>query len=223
MTNRLLQIPMIAGLAARSLQARAGTPGPSDESARAAQSKTGAAEKLVEGFFVVPGVDFATYKKIVVTDLNLADIKNPQIKPGRESNQVRLNEEQERFYRAQYVGAVVGNFIADGTYSTALDAGGDVLILNTAIAQITPPKQQEKASDNSPAMQVFSGNSSSITVVVELFDSVTQQLLATFTDTQDLGQVWEEESPIGYNTRIPLIFDYWMAYMRKELDELSLR
>lgn len=210
-------------LIALLLQGCATTPGPAEKPARADQPKTGEAATLVEGFFVVPGIDFSRYKKIVVIDLNLNNIKNPQIKSGRASNQVRLDEEQERFYREQYVGAVVGNLIADGTYSTALDAGDDVLLLNAAIAQITPPKAQEKASDNSPAMQVFSGNVSTITLVLELFDSVTQQLVATFTDTQDLGQVWEAESPMGYNTRIPLIFDYWMAYMRKELDELSLR
>lgn len=216
-----LRFSAIIAVCALLLQGCATTPGTKAQTGRADSGVDDS--KLVEGFFVVPGVNFSAYKKIIIADLNLANIVNPHGKPARESVRVKLNPDQERFYRDQYIGAVVTNLIADGTYVTALDAGADVLLLNAAIAYITPPKPQEKQSDNSAAMQVFAGNSSSVTVVLELFDSVSRELIATFTDTQNLGQVWEEESPLGYNTQVPVIFDYWIAYLRKELDELSLR
>ena len=194
-----------------------------EKGARADQPQAGRAAHVVEGFFVLPEINFATYKQIIVADLKLDNITDPESAPDHNPVQVNLSVEQQRFYRDQYIGAVVGNLVADGAYTTALDAGSDVLLLSAAIVHITPPEQQEKPAHNSAAMQAISGRTSTITIVLELYDSTTRQMVATFTDTRELGQVWDENNPTGYNMQVPMIFDYWLAYLRKELDELSQR
>lgn len=220
--NLKLQLIIPLTLLVMILQGCATTSQTAGEGKRSGESNE-KATALIEGFFVVPETNFFRYKKIIVADLNLGNIINPDALPGSEPSRVVLNADQERFYRDQYIGAVVGNLIADGIYTTALDSGEDVLLLNATIAQITPPEQQEKPARNSAAMQAISGRTSTITIVLELYDSKTREMIATFTDTRELGQVWDENSPMGYNMQVPMIFDYWLAYLRKELDELSQR
>lgn len=192
-----------------------------EQGARTDQPEAGPAANLVEGFLVVPEINFAAYKKIIVAELKLDNIINPE--SPRDPVRVNLSADQQRFYRDQYIGAVVDNLIADGAYTTALDADDNVLLLSASIVHITPPEQQEKPAHNSAAMQAISGRTSTITIALELYDSTTRQMVATFTDTRELGQVWDENNPMGYNMQVPLIFDYWLAYLRKELDELSGR
>src|SRR5690606_41425115 len=102
-------------------------------------------------------------------------------------------------------------------------SGCAVALCDGSIAARTSPEQQETPPRDPAAMQAISGRASTITIVLELYDSTTQQMVATFTDTRELGQVWDENNPTGYNTQVPMIFDYWLAYLRKELDELSQR
>lgn len=178
--------------------------------------------ELIEGFFVAPGVNFAHYNKVIVTDLTLDDIAIQLSKTTKEQPPITLSAEDKQFYRSQYVAAVINNLIADGAYTTSIDVGHDVLLLRAAIVNMSPPAPKAKSHSLSD-IQAYAEKLSAVTIAIEIYDSQTQQLLATLTDTRQLGNVWEEGNRLSHNNQVQLAFDYWLGYVRVELNELSVR
>lgn len=190
-----------------------------DRSARAGQASQAGSntQEVPEGFFVLPDINFSRYNRLLLADLNLE-----QITISGNTQTLALTLEDKRFYRELYTAAVVGHLIADGTYVTALDADQDVLLLTSAITRVASPDLTQ-AAPSSPAMDAYLQNTSRITIAMELYDSVDGQLLATLVDTWDLGRSWDDNNHQIKVMQMRRAFDYWLAYLRQELDLLSGR
>lgn len=170
----------------------------------------------VDGTMVVPGTDFSKYKKLLVTAL---DVDNIEIISPDVNKPWGIGEGDKRFFREQYTQAAVINLIADGAYATALDPGQDVLLLRSRIIRIAPPDASMAPGGNATT-QVFS---SAVTISMELYDSSTEKLLGTLTNTLDLGRIWDENSQASSNLQVHQAFVYWLQSLRTELDALSRR
>jgi hypothetical protein len=207
---------MFAGLFL--LQACAtGTATKSDADSRAAAPAAEQASEAPEGFFVVPDVNFSRYARLLLADLNLE-----QIVIAGSTQPLVLTPEDKRFYRELYTAAVVDHLIADGTYATALDAEQDVLFVKAAITRVASPDLTQTAPA-APAMDAYLQSTSRITLALEMYDSLDEQVLATFTDTWDLGRSWDDNNHQIRVMQMRRAFDYWLAYVRQELDILSGR
>lgn len=199
------------------LQACASTQNPAIDSARTSVSGD---QTRIEGFFVAPGHDFSRYRRLILTDLQLDNVNMVQ-SAGKPSSRPTLSENDQRFYRAAYTAAVVDHLIADGTYGTALDPADDVFVLTAAIAQITAPASGGTTA--SARMQSYVDGVNTVTIVIEIRNSLTQQLIATFTETRDFGRMVEENSRSALSAQTRAAFNDWLAFLRKELDALSGR
>ena len=56
-----------------------------------------------------------------------------------------------------------------------------------------------------------------MTVVFEIYDSISNKLVASATDEHDLGSMWEENNRAQNNLQIRLAFDFWLNNLGKEL------
>jgi hypothetical protein len=172
-------------------------------------------DAAMEGFFIVPGIDFSRYKKLIIADLNM-----DQVAVAGHAQTLAFTEDNKRFYRELYTAAVVDHLIADGAYRTVLDAEDGVFFLTAAIVRVAPPTAEDGAKPVS-AMEAYLQSTSRITLTLELYDAQNRQLLASLTDTRDLGRNWGDNNQRAQLVQLRRAFDYWLAYLRKELDVLS--
>jgi hypothetical protein len=221
--NRFIRLTLTVSLLTLLLQACASGGVKSTSNKKPTdQAVTGSGIELVEGFFIAPGVDFSDYKKLMISSLVMENIAVAR-QPSKQQSTLVLTDNDKRFYRDLYTAAVVEHLIADGTYTTAVDAGQDVLTLAAAIVQVAPPVMAETGANKSAAMQAYTQSTSAITITLEIYDSQSRTLLATLTDAQDLGRSWDDTNRMAQATQVRLAFDYWLAYLRRELDILSGR
>jgi hypothetical protein len=176
---------------------------------------------IIEGTFVAPGVDFARYRRLIVAELGLNDI-DVSIPAERRSDSLWvLTDEDKSFLRSEYTHAVVGNLIADGTYTTAINPAEDVLLVKSRIVQIASGKPA--AAEENEALAMYNEGAAEITISMELFDSVTHRLIGTITDSRDLGQMQINNNRVAANVLIRQAFIDWLKTLRTELDTLSGR
>lgn len=176
---------------------------------------------IIEGTFVAPGIDFANYRRLIVAELGLSDIDiTIPAEPHGDTPWV-LTEEDKSFLRSEYTHAVVGNLIADGTYTTAINPAEDVLLVKSRIVQIAGGKPL--SSEENEAMAMYNKSAAEITISMELFDSATHRLIGTITDSRDLGQMQVNNNRLAANVLIRQAFIDWLKTLRTELDALSGR
>lgn len=179
----------------------------------------------IDGFFVAPELDLSRYNKLIVRDLQLDNIQVVQPASRSEKNAWVLSDRHKRIFRESYISAVVGHMIADGVYTTALDNGENVLLLQAAIVQIAPFSSTENSSNNTTekTMSMQREQEGMATIAIEIYDSQTGDLLATLTDSYNFGRVWQEGNLPISAAPIHNAFDFWLDYLRQELDTLSAR
>lgn len=183
-----------------------------------AERDTGVAEpapgsRLAEGFFVVPGADFSRYRQLILPELRMDAVRGPD---GRTRN---LNEQEQFFFREHYLSALVGHLIAGAGYTTSLDAGREVMMVRATIEQIAP-LVEETSGAQERALQRYQSEVNSLTLSVELVDSLSGVPLARLVMTGDIGISREEGNWMANNTRIAALFDRMLATLHTQLHAL---
>lgn len=164
---------------------------------------------LLDGLFVAPGTDFSGFTELLVTELDLDDWH----RSGTRLPLKAMNSDDRRFFREQYVKTMVHYMIADGGYSLSTDVGSKVLRLDASLHQrIRVPEGVADPSD--PRALVV------LLLNIELVDSTSGQLLATFTDRQPVGRVGQRDNNPVAAAQVRRAFSYWMQTLREELDLL---
>lgn len=185
-----------------------------------------AAEKThFDGTFIAPGAQFSKYKKLFVEQLDLSDVK---VRKQSSSNTFddtpwELNDEDRRYYQERYTEALMNNLIADGTYSTAMQSGTDVLTVSAKVVEIAPLASKDDTKGRPTNMEVYSEGMGTMTLEITLYDSVSGKPQAIITDQRDLGRLWEKNSRASNNVQVRIAFDHWLRMLRKELDKASGR
>ncbi len=180
------------------------------------------AKSHFDATFISPAVNFAQYKKLKVDDLDLTQAKI--IKPDTQAigqDLWELNDEDKHYYQAKYSAAVQKSLFDSGLYLTATDVGVDTLRLKAKITQIAPHASKDDFKGRPNLMKVYSEGFGRMTVVFEIYDSVSDKLVATATDEHDLGSIWEENNRAQNNLQIRLAFDFWLNNLGKELAETA--
>lgn len=178
-----------------------------------------------DGTFIASGAQFSQYKKLFVEQLDMSDVK---IRKQSSNNRINdtpweLNDADRRYYSERYTEALMNNLIADGTYTTAMEAGPDVLTVSAKVVEIAPLGSKDDMKGRPTNVKVYSEGMGTMTLEISLYDSVSGKPLAIITDQRDLGRLWEENNRVTNNVQVRLAFNQWLANLRKELDKASGR
>ncbi len=178
-----------------------------------------------DGTFVAPNAQFAQYKKLFVEQLDLTDVKvRKQSNPSLINDTPwELNDNDRRYYQERYTEALMNNLIVDGRYSTALQAGTDVLSVRAKVLEIAPLGSKDDFKGRPSSVKVYSEGMGTMTLEISLYDSTSGKVLAIITDQRDLGKIWEENNRVTNNIQVRLAFDAWLKKLRSELDRLSAK
>lgn len=180
-------------------------------------------ESTFDGTFVAPNAQFAQYKKLFVEQLDMTDVKiRKQTGIGFAGDTPwELNDQDRRYYQERYTEALMNNLIVDGRYSTAMQAGADVLTVRAKVLEIAPLGSKDDSKGRPTNMKVYSEGMGTMTLELSLYDSMSGKVLAIITDQRDLGKMWEENNRVTNNVQVRLAFNAWLRKLRTELDRLS--
>ncbi|MDO8344458.1 MAG: DUF3313 family protein [Cellvibrio sp.] len=178
-----------------------------------------------DGTFIAKGAEFSQYKKLLVEQLDLSDVKvrKPSSTNIVDDTPWELNDNDRRYYQERYTEALMNNLIADGTYSTAMQAGADVMTVSAKVLEIAPLASKDDMKGRPTRMKVYSEGMGTMTLEISLYDSVSGKPLAIITDQRDLGRIWEENNRVTNNVQVRLAFNQWLRNLRTELDKASGR
>lgn len=172
--------------------------------------------------YVLPNTNFGQYKKIIVGDLDLSSTKI--IKPSSPrpfEAPWELTDEDRAYYQRKYSAAVDNYLFENGKYSAATSPAPDALLLKARITEIAPLASKDDFKSRPNLTDVYSRGFGRMTIALEVYDSVSNKLLATATDEHELGRIWEKNNRVQNNFQIKLAFDFWMRNLKDELDALS--
>ena len=172
--------------------------------------------------FVAPGVQFARYKKLRVDNLDLTNVKirAPRVQHLSDESW-ELNDKDRIYYQEKYASAVKTNLIDTGLYQLTTDAGADTLVLKSRVIEIAPLASKDDLKGRPTLMDVYSEGFGRMTVVFDLYDSLTNKLVYSATDEHDLGKLWEKNDRVQNNLQVRLAFEHWLANLRRELETIS--
>ena len=180
----------------------------------------GAKAALVE---IDPNADFSVYKRLVLLDTQVAfrsgwerDQKRPGSRIGISKSEVNKIKDEVAALFEQVFSEVLS---ADGGYEIVTEADEDVLLIRTAIIDldITAP-----ASQTSYASRTYTNQTGAATLYIELFDSISGQILGRAADRQTIRGgddqfTWTNKASNRNNAT--KLFREWALALRKFLDE----
>ena len=178
-----------------------------------------------DGTFIAAGAQFSQYKKLIVEQLDMSEVKIRKQSSNNLTNDTpwELNDADRRFYQERYTEALMNNLIADGTYTTAMQTGPDVLTVSAKVLEIAPLGSKDDMKGRPTNVKVYSEGMGTMTLEISLYDSVSGKPLAIITDQRDLGRIWEENNRATNNVQVRQAFNQWLGNLRKELDKASGR
>jgi hypothetical protein len=71
-------------------------------------------------------------------------------------------------------------------------------------------------------MRAYLQGMAAMTIAIEVRDSLTNQLLATFTNTRNVGRIWDDQNRMVQSRAVSDAFQEWLAALRFYMDELTL-
>lgn len=171
--------------------------------------------------FILPGVNLGQYKKIILGDV---DFSSTLIRKPSSSRMLdepwELNSGDKKYYQSKYEDSAK-KYLFDSAYAQATAAGADTLLLKTKITEIAPLASKDDSKGRPNLMDVYSEGFGRMTIVFELYDSVSNKLVAVTTDEHDLGTIWEKNNRVQNNFQVKLAFDFWLKNLKEELAATS--
>ena len=170
--------------------------------------------------YAEPGADLSQYQRINMADVYVAFKKNWQREQNREfSNRVSSSQmESIKSDVADLFRTVFTETLEKGGYELVNEAADDVLIVKPAIINL-----DVKAPDNRSATNVrtFSESAGEMTLYLELYDSVTNDLIAKAMDPRadrERGYMqWQNR--VTNRAAARRIMQTWADIMKDGLDE----
>jgi len=172
--------------------------------------------------FASPAVNFSQYKKAILQDLDLSSVK--VIYPTNLNHMDGpwvLNDSDKQYYQEKYRDSAKKKLFDSGLYLQSSTAAVDTLIVKAKITEIAPLGSKDDMYGRPVQMDVYTRGFGRMTIVFEVYDSLTNKLVAITTDEHDLGQMWEKNDRVQNNVQIKLAFEFWLQNMKDELSSLS--
>ncbi len=165
-------------------------------------------DPMLDGVFIVPGVDFSGYGSLLVPALNL-----DQWRPaGRELPLKELNRNDRQFFRQTYTESLVHTLVMNGDYALAVSPGEGVLEVRGQLRQSV--QAAEEGSSSSPRGTIV------MLLTLDLYDSESGDLVATMTSRQPIDRSLNERNSPLTGMQVQRAFLEWMRWFREELDSL---
>jgi hypothetical protein len=172
--------------------------------------------------YALPNANFGQYKKIILSDLDLSTTKIIKPNSSRAFDEPwELNNDDRNYYQSKYVDSAKKYLFDDGKYLAAVTPDADTLLLKTKIIEIAPLASKDDFKGRPNLMDVYSEGFGRMTIAFELYDSVSNKLVAVTSDEHDLGNMWEKNNRVQNNIQIKLAFDFWMRSLKEELEHIS--
>lgn len=171
--------------------------------------------------FILPNANIGQYKKIILSDLDLSSTKIIKPTSSRSFDEPwELNDDDRKYYQAKYLESAK-RLLLDGAYSLSDTPAADTLVLKTKITEIAPLASKDDFKSRPNLMDVYSKGFGRMTITFELYDSVSNKLVALSCDEHELGQLWGKNNRVQNNFQIKLAFDFWVRNLKDELQQIS--
>jgi len=218
-----LQSIALALLAAVSLSACQSTPKGTDslDELSTSEGLARVKSKQVALLYVRPQASLAGYSKFLIKPVEVQFAKhwNPE---SQSSGSVlyRMGDVDREKIKSELGDAFVDVFkqeMAKGGYALVTDPGEDVLEIQAALVNlyINAPDPSQVAGQT----RVYTTDAGEMTLVMQLHDSVTGQLLARTVDRQAAShQFWNWTTSVSNTADARRIIDGWATSLRKAFD-----
>jgi len=178
--------------------------------------------KNLDALYVRPGVNLAGYDKILLQPVIVQFAKNWQ--PERDSSSVlyRMTPPDREKIKKEIAEAFVEVFQQvlqeKGGYQVVTESAPDVLEVQAALVNIyiTAP---DVSMDNPGIVRTFTTDAGQMTLVAELHDSVTSQLLSRAYDrVEDNTGMWQWTTSVSNSADARRVMRQWAELLKKALD-----
>jgi hypothetical protein len=177
--------------------------------------------KAVDAVYRRPGASLAGYKKLLLRPIEVQFSKNWD--PGKSGSALyQMHEPDREKIKSELAGVFAEVFKTDleknGGYPLVDTAAPDVLEMRAAIVNlyITAPDVSMQVAGRT---QVYTADAGEMTLITELHDSVTGQLLARAYDRRsgDTG-MWQWTTSVSNTAEAKRIIGTWATALRKAFD-----
>jgi len=204
--------------AAAALAADAKAPETTDDGL--VRQSGGAAQVL----YLRPGVDFSRYQRIAILECPVAFRKNwerDQARSGARVSQKDMDQIKAGL-SAEFLKVFTDELQNKGGYTLVNTGAEDVLVLRPAIIDLDVTAPDTMQAGRSYTLSESAG---AMTLYLEVFDSVTGQILARAVDRQagrGMGRIqWQNR--VTNTAEADRILRRWASALRKRLDEVHGR
>ena len=172
--------------------------------------------------YIDPNVDFSVFNRVMILDTHVAFRENWQREQNRRSRSNRVSaRDMERIkgdVATLFNNVLADRLAADDGFEVVTEPGDDVMLIRAAIIDldITAPDTSSATQSRS-----FTASSGAATLYIELFDSVSGQILGRAADRQAVrsGGGWMTWTNRASNTSdARRVFRGWAGQLRSFLD-----
>lgn len=163
--------------------------------------------------WVKPDFTLAGYTKILPVDAGI-HYRRP---PRRSRGEFALSEEQVERLRAGLADAVEAELTHDGRWEIVQESGPDTLVLRGAIIDLVVTVPPDRAGRD----RTYVSSAGEATLVVELFDSESLEILARIADRRAVTRndsTWWRSDSINNRAAARSVFRSWARRLREALE-----
>jgi hypothetical protein len=173
--------------------------------------------------YVLPGADLSAYKKIMLMEAHIAFKKNWKRDQNRDRSTRRVTDKDMARIISRgedLFDHVFTDVLEENGYPVVTEPGEDVLIVRPAIIDLNVTAPDVKTAGRS---RTYVSSAGEATLFIELYDSVTRQILARAFDhradrNNDIR--WSMQSSSISNTQAAnRALKYWAGLLAKALDK----
>ncbi|HJY36951.1 MAG TPA: DUF3313 family protein [Steroidobacteraceae bacterium] len=176
--------------------------------------------KTADAVFRRPDANMATYSKLLLRPITVQFAKNwdPKANGSALYDMHEPDREKIKTELAQVFADVFRKELEKGGYPLVSEPAADVLEIQAAIVNlyITAP---DVSMQTSARTKVYTSDAGHMTLIMQLHDSVTGQLLARAYDHRDSGpDMWQWTNSVTNTAEARRIIATWATALRKALD-----
>jgi len=180
-------------------------------------------DSKVAAAYVDPEADFSAYDKIIILDCHVAFKKDWQRDQTQTGSRIRISSSDMEKIKADVAELFREVFTeklgADGGYEIVEAAGDDVLLVRPAIIDldITAPDTMHAGRS-----RTYSSSAGAATIYIELYDSVTGDILARAADrkaARNVGGYMSYTNRVTNRADARRMLGSWAELLRDRLDE----
>lgn len=154
--------------------------------------------------FAKPDLDLSPYTKVMVAPAGIAYRRNS----------IELTEDQAEKMLRYFHEAFVRQ-LADRGYPLVEAAGPDVLLVEADIVDLSVNRPTEPSIGRT---EIFTATSGEMTLIGELKDSESGEILVRFADRQRPRSYWMRSTSVSEWAEVRRAFDFWARILRDRLD-----